>query len=163
VVKVSNQGSHCRFEVQLSFDGGGQFNDEDSFLIEASDDGGNTWVTLEEVLPSDPQGSGGWYVASFRLTDVIEATDSVQIRFVANDDGNASIIEAAVDEFHLTALLCGSCPADFDGDGSLTILDFVAFQETFVDGDDAADFNGDGELSILDFVAFQEAFVAGCA
>jgi endonuclease/exonuclease/phosphatase family metal-dependent hydrolase len=51
--------------------------------------------------------------------------------------------------------------ADVNQDGSLDILDFVAFQNLFVSGDANADFNGDGELNILDFVAFQEVFTAG--
>ena len=54
------------------------------------------------------------------------------------------------------------CLADFNGDGALNILDFVAFQEAFVAGDGAADANGDGVLNILDFVAFQGAFTGGC-
>ena len=55
-----------------------------------------------------------------------------------------------------------SCAADFNGDGNLDILDFVALQGAFVDGDPSADINGDGELNILDFVAFQALFQAGC-
>lgn len=50
---------------------------------------------------------------------------------------------------------------DFNGDGELTILDFVHFQLAFQAGDEAADVNADGELSILDFVAFTEAFQMG--
>jgi hypothetical protein len=52
--------------------------------------------------------------------------------------------------------------ADFDGDGQLTIFDFLAFQNLFQDGDPIADFDGDGELTIFDFLAFQNAFEAGC-
>jgi hypothetical protein len=59
-------------------------------------------------------------------------------------------------------LLLSSCDADFNGDGALDILDFVAFQNAFVGGEAGADFDGDGELTILDFVAFQNAFQAGC-
>lgn len=55
-----------------------------------------------------------------------------------------------------------SCPADFNGDGNLDILDFVAFQNAFVNGDAGADCNQDGNLDILDFVCFQALFVAGC-
>ena len=55
-----------------------------------------------------------------------------------------------------------SCPADIDGDGSLTLFDFLAFQNLFDAGDLAADFDGDGELTIFDFLAFQNAFDAGC-
>jgi len=54
------------------------------------------------------------------------------------------------------------CRADFDGDGELTIFDFLAFQNAFDAGDLAADFDEDGSLTIFDFLAFQNAFDAGC-
>jgi hypothetical protein len=54
------------------------------------------------------------------------------------------------------------CPADFNADGSLDILDFVDFQLAFVAGDHKADYNGDGVLDLLDFVAFQTLFQMGC-
>ena len=63
--------------------------------------------------------------------------------------------------FVITGLKLG-CSADFDGDGSLTIFDFLAFQNAFDAGDAIADFDGDGSLTILDFLAFQNAFDAGC-
>ena len=56
-----------------------------------------------------------------------------------------------------------SCRADLDGDGELTIFDFLAFQNLFDAGSSRADFDGDGELTIFDFLAFQNAFDAGCA
>ena len=55
-----------------------------------------------------------------------------------------------------------ACTADFDGDGELTIFDFLAFQTAFDAGDAAADVDGDGSLTIFDFLAFQTAFDAGC-
>ena len=54
------------------------------------------------------------------------------------------------------------CFADCNGDGQLSILDFVCYQGLFQSGDMAADCNGDGALSILDFVCFQGAFQEGC-
>ena len=54
------------------------------------------------------------------------------------------------------------CYADFDGDGSLTIFDFLAYQNAFVAGSPSADCDGDGGLTIFDFLCFQNAFVAGC-
>ncbi|UYV13917.1 MAG: hypothetical protein NCW75_06415 [Phycisphaera sp.] len=58
---------------------------------------------------------------------------------------------------------CGSdCRADIDGDGALTIFDFLAFQNAFDAGDLLADFDGDGALTIFDFLAFQNEFDAGC-
>ena len=61
------------------------------------------------------------------------------------------------------ALDVGSgCIADFDGDGELTIFDFLAFQTAFDLGDSQADINGDGDLNIFDFLEFQNLFAAGC-
>jgi hypothetical protein len=55
-----------------------------------------------------------------------------------------------------------TCRADFDGDGELTLFDFLAFQNAFDSGDLAADFDGDGSLTLFDFLAFQNEFDAGC-
>ncbi len=54
------------------------------------------------------------------------------------------------------------CRADLDLDGSLTIFDFLAFQNLFDGGSTTADFDFDGALTIFDFLAFQNAFDAGC-
>ena len=54
------------------------------------------------------------------------------------------------------------CRADIDGDGALTLFDFLAFQNLFDAGDLAADFDGDGALTLFDFLAFQNEFDAGC-
>jgi hypothetical protein len=56
----------------------------------------------------------------------------------------------------------GDCRADFDGDGSLTIFDFLAFQNAFDSGSRCADFDSDGSLTIFDFLRFQNEFAAGC-
>ncbi len=58
--------------------------------------------------------------------------------------------------------LGGECRADLDGDGELSIFDFLTFQNLFASGDPAADFDGDGRLTIFDFLTFQNEFVAGC-
>jgi hypothetical protein len=55
-----------------------------------------------------------------------------------------------------------SCAADFNGDGDLSVLDFVAFQQAWQASEPAADCNGDGGWNVLDFVCFQQLFQAGC-
>jgi endonuclease/exonuclease/phosphatase family metal-dependent hydrolase len=55
-----------------------------------------------------------------------------------------------------------ACAADLDGDGALTVFDFLEFQNLFDAGDLRADFDGDGSLSLFDFLAFQNLFDAGC-
>ncbi|MEQ8317352.1 MAG: GC-type dockerin domain-anchored protein [Phycisphaerales bacterium] len=54
------------------------------------------------------------------------------------------------------------CAADRDGDGELTLFDFLAFQNQFDLGDLQADLDGDGVLTIFDLLAFQNRFDAGC-
>lgn len=54
------------------------------------------------------------------------------------------------------------CPADFDGDGFITGVDFDLFVGAFEQGDMAADFDGDGFLTGVDFDLFVGAYEAGC-
>jgi hypothetical protein len=61
-----------------------------------------------------------------------------------------------------SAMAQGACRADLDGDGDLTVFDFLEFQNLFDMGDPAADFDGDGSLTVFDFLEFQNDFVRGC-
>ncbi|MFG0284049.1 MAG: hypothetical protein ACF8R7_06465 [Phycisphaerales bacterium JB039] len=54
------------------------------------------------------------------------------------------------------------CYADCDGDGALTLFDFLCFQNAFAFGDPYADCDGSGGLDFFDFLCFQNAFAAGC-
>ena len=54
------------------------------------------------------------------------------------------------------------CPADFNGDGNLNILDFVDFQLAWTAQDEAGDCDANGSYNILDFVCFQVLFAGGC-
>ncbi len=55
-----------------------------------------------------------------------------------------------------------ACPPDLDGDGELTVIDYLVFQLYFDAGDARADFDRDGDLTLFDFLVFQNAFDAGC-
>jgi hypothetical protein len=54
------------------------------------------------------------------------------------------------------------CTADFNSDGALNILDFIAFQIAFLAQDPQADCTGDDLLNVLDFICFQNLFKLGC-
>lgn len=54
------------------------------------------------------------------------------------------------------------CFADFNEDGVLNILDFVAFTNAFNAGMPKADCDQDQALTVLDFVCFQNRFTQGC-
>lgn len=76
----------------------------DWWQVEISNDGGSNWQYLENTLQQDIS----WRRMAFRVSDVIEPTDSFQMRFIASDsttlgeylDGG-SLIEAALDDIVL--------------------------------------------------------------
>ncbi|UYV13446.1 MAG: integrin alpha [Phycisphaera sp.] len=74
--------------------------------------------------------------------------------------GAGPVTGGAVVLLHLTKS-CQSL-ADLDGDGELTLFDFLAFQNAFDAGDPIADFDGNGVLNIFDFLNFQNQFADGC-
>ena len=106
------------------------------------------------------------------LATVSDATGPVKIlanegRTIATflmDVWDGSTEAEAVWENMMNLVLEGapSCRVDLDMDGSLTIFDFLRFQNLFDDGDLLADFDGDGSLTIFDFLAFQNEFDIGC-
>jgi subtilisin family serine protease len=134
----------------------------DRLLVEVND--GNGW---HEVASHSTNGGLAWkshMIDQAALNDAgVVLGDEMQIRFTANDDGAQNIFEGGIDHVMVTEAACDDgCLGDFNDDGDLNILDFVAFQGAFVNGDDSTDCNDDGILNVLDFVCFQEAFQAGC-
>ena len=73
-------------------------------------------------------------------------------------DGLPYVLVATGDLYRIAP----GCAADFDADGDLTILDFIAFQTAFLDAHPSADCDKSGSLNILDFVCFQTTFQQGC-
>jgi CubicO group peptidase (beta-lactamase class C family) len=71
-------------------------------------------------------------------------------------------IDALQDAVRAARLACTPCAADFDGDGQLTLFDFLEFQSAWAAGRDAGDFDRDGAFDLFDFLAFSNAFDAGC-
>lgn len=54
------------------------------------------------------------------------------------------------------------CRVDADGDGQVTLLDFMAFMNLFGEGDPRADFEEDADLNLFDFLPFVNEFNTGC-
>jgi hypothetical protein len=106
--------------------------------------------------------SDGVYLLELVLwDDAAVVADSEPFYVVFGQNASADDLADAV--LWVESMLIGTpCRADLDGDGSLTIFDFLAFQNQFDAGDLAADFDGDGSLTIFDFLAFQNEFDAGC-
>ncbi|MEL6713842.1 MAG: choice-of-anchor B family protein, partial [Planctomycetota bacterium] len=83
-------------------------NRDDVFDVEISNDGGATWTLLESVGPTGPEAEGGWIRATFRVRDHVSPTAQVQLRFIASDTGEPTIVEAGIDEFTVVDVACGT-------------------------------------------------------
>jgi hypothetical protein len=70
---------------------------DDAFVVSISDDDGASWVPLESVTTTQ----NAWTKVAFEVEDFVSLTDRVRLRFVASDDPNNSIVEAAVDDLRV--------------------------------------------------------------
>ena len=91
------------------------------------------------------------------------------VRIVAEADGCfgwsdqlGRFTQETPDPGHATIVVRTDCLADLDGDGALTVFDFIAMQNFFTDASPVADLDADGDLTLFDFLAFQNAFALGC-
>jgi hypothetical protein len=85
-----------------------------------------------------------------------------EVRIIASPSYGGTAVGEIFDADDLVWAGGEPCRADLDGDGQLTLFDFLAFQNAFDAGDPIADFDGDGDLTLFDFLAFQNEFDAGC-
>ncbi len=79
---------------------------DDTFLVEISNNGGASWVTLETVGATDPEAAGGWYEKVFLVSDHIAPTSTMRLRFTARDLGAGSVVEAGVDHVRVLQATC---------------------------------------------------------
>ncbi|NJN63724.1 MAG: exo-alpha-sialidase [Acidobacteria bacterium] len=81
----------------------------DVFRVEISNNDGASFVPLETVGPTGPGTTGGWIYKSVRIADFVTPSNSIRLRFIAEDAGTGSVIEAAVDDVAL--IDCQGCNA----------------------------------------------------
>ena len=171
--------------------GGIDYNPDDGLIYLADeDDTGGRWIY--SVDPLNPTGLTEVVQFPAGVTDVDGVAAGGGKIFLLTDNANANggvhhIYDLASGEFttadspypapagspiapnpsggaaYTPSLFdAADCRADIDGDGELTLFDFLAFQNLFDAGDLQADFDGDGALTLFDFLAFQNEFDAGC-
>ncbi len=73
--------------------------------------------------------------------------------------GDLKVNAADVEELYT---ILGTCPADFDLDGTVDFFDYDSFVVAFEAGTQDADFDGDGTSDFFDYDAFVVAFELGC-
>lgn len=139
----------------------------DTFRVDVSTNNGSTWTRAETVGPgsaSDPNVLPQWRFASWRLSTLgLTPSAQIRVRFTAEDAGEGSLVEAALDEFTIRGVSCNdvSCPADFNQDGGIDGADVEAFFTAWEQGEATADVNGDGGVDGNDVETFFIAWQAG--
>ena len=125
----------------------------DDWVVQVTADGQN-WVDLERTSQSE----ASWLYRQFLLNQHIDLSDQMQVRFIADDSGEGSLVEAAVDDiFVLNGVNVDIMMGDVDFDGELSIndvLQIVDFILGYVQPNGiqvyTADINQDGNLNIID-------------
>ena len=135
------------------------------FVVEVSDDAGLNWTVLESIGPDGPEVRGNWFHKEFLIAEVpgISNTDQFQVRFVASDLNDVSIVEAGIDAFEIGKFFCAGpeCPADLDGDGAVGPGDLAALLGTWGPCEDCpADIDGDGNVGPPDLAELLGAWGA---
>lgn len=78
----------------------------DTFQIDISNNGGSSWTSVETLGPVGNDNTGGWIFHSFTVSDFVTPTANVRMRFIAEDAGSGSIVEAGIDDFRVFELEC---------------------------------------------------------
>lgn len=130
--------------------------------VEISNDDGVNWTLAETVGPTT-QNSGGWLLGTINVQTIFASPSSqVRVRFIPDDSGTGSLVEAAIDDFRVTQLACNTCVADFDLNTIINTNDIFAFLNAWFGGLPAADVDGVAGLSTNDVFVFLNRWFAGC-
>ncbi|MFO0856283.1 MAG: hypothetical protein U0640_02860 [Phycisphaerales bacterium] len=134
--------------------GGAPFSD--IFRVEFSGNNGSTWIPAETVGPaSSADTNPGWRSAQVAINPLgLSGSSQFRVRFIAEDAGTGSLVEAAMDNFRLSTLAdCGCNDIDFNNDSSVfDPADIDDFLSVYSEGPcstgncDSIDFNNNGSI-----------------
>jgi choice-of-anchor B domain-containing protein len=68
---------------------------EDTLRVDISNNNGATWTSIEKVVASAAQ----WVQVTVPVSGLIAPTAQMRVRFIAEDLGGGSVVEAAIDDF----------------------------------------------------------------
>jgi len=131
----------------------GNAPNSDDWVVQVTADGQN-WVDLERTSQSE----NVWTYKQFLLNQYIELSTQVQVRFIADDSGDGSLVEAAVDDiFILNGINVDLVSGDVNFDGEININDVLTMIDYILgsvqpNGLQAyvSDINQDDQLNIID-------------
>lgn len=159
VIDVAGDDPTVSFWYWYSNDQGGAPN-SDVMLVEASNNGGSNWTEIMQISTNAQL----WGRREFRLADFVAPTAEVRVRFVAQDLGTGSIVEAAIDDFAIEDRTCPAIDSDADGDGLASAADALAFSlcmngpagAEVTDGCGVFNFDLDTDVDLRDAAVYQQ-------
>lgn len=89
--------------------GEGGNSTDDEFAVDVSSDGGGTWHPLERA----PENDNVWRTMLFDVTNYVSESGQLRFRFVACDQNQGGLVEAAIDDVQLQ--YCWMLLTDADG------------------------------------------------
>jgi len=160
---ASMEGASVRYARWFTNDFGASPN-TDTFVVQASFNGGASWTTVETVGPGGPEVSGGWFEREVDLASLpgYMPTTQFRLRFTTSDAADSgSVVEAGVDAVSIVVPDCDDdpgCPGDLNGDGMVGADDILAVLGGW--GGAGGDANGDGVTDVDDILLVVANF--GC-
>ena len=137
---------------------------DDSLRVRISNDGGVSWVTVEQIESREE-----WTYAEWRVSDYVTPTDQVRVRFVVNDTDPGSLMEALVDDFKVEMIEClppDDCPEDLNGDRVIGLADLSQLLANYglTSGAEHSDgdIDGDADVDITDLSTLLAAYGTTC-
>lgn len=141
----------------------------DVFTVEISNNNGANWVNVEVVGPTGPGTSGGWNLVEVDIDALLTPTNQMRVRFIAEDAGSGSIIEAAIDDVTVSGIGCDVVLADCNGNGIVDADDIASGRATDSNGNNVpdscdppagcvGDVNDDNVIDLIDLSQLLAAF-----
>jgi len=129
---------------------------DDELVVAVSNNDGATWKTVETIDDRET-----WTFVEWNVSDFVEPTDQVRVRFTADDSPNNSLVEALIDDFAVSRLECEEpgIPEDINGDGTVDVVDLLMLLAAWGPCEGCPeDVTGDGMVDVLDLLALLAAW-----